>query len=152
LYQERAPVPYCPNCLTEYVKGTEECEDCKVSLLPGSPPARGGEESSEPDRAGAVARWFRSLVGAGPECDEPEAKTVRIRTFFGNTAMLDADLARNLLRAHGIPSILPGETSVELLPFLEVPLLVREEDAERAKSILRDYFDQSGTEGPALVE
>jgi Putative prokaryotic signal transducing protein len=145
-------VPYCPNCLTEYVKGTEECEDCGVPLVPGSPPARGDAESSETDRMGTVAGWFRSLVGAGPERDEPEAKMVRIRTFFGNTAMLNADLARNLLRTRGIPSILPGETSVELLPFLEVPLLVREADAERAKSILRDYFDQSATEGPALVE
>ena len=57
-------------------------------------------------------------------------------------------LARSLLRARGIPAILPGETSVEMLPFLEVPLLVRDEDVERAKDILREYFDKSG---PQLV-
>ena len=28
-------MPYCPNCLTEYVKDTRECEDCGVPLLPG---------------------------------------------------------------------------------------------------------------------
>jgi Putative prokaryotic signal transducing protein len=77
---------------------------------------------------------------------------VRVRIFSGPTAMLDADLARNVLQASRIPSILPGETSAEMLPFLEIPLLVREEDAERAHSILRDYFDQARPEGPKLVE
>lgn len=152
MYQERAPVPYCPNCLTEYVKGAKECEDCGAPLIHGSPPAKDEEESSESDRMGAVARWFRSLVGAGPERDEPEAKMAHIHTFFGHTAMLDAGLARNLLRTHGIPSVLPGETSLSMLLPLEVPLLVREQDAERAKSILRDYFDRSTAEGPKLVE
>ncbi|MCL5005119.1 MAG: DUF2007 domain-containing protein [Acidobacteria bacterium] len=142
-------MPYCPDCLTEYVEGTRNCEDCGAPLLPGSPPEAGERETPEEDRAGAIGGWFRSLLGGGPEHDSPEAKMVRIRTFSGYTASLDADLARNLLRAQGIPSILPGETSVEMLPFLEVSLLVCEEDAERAKSILSDYFDKSG---PQLVE
>ncbi|MCL5671760.1 MAG: DUF2007 domain-containing protein [Acidobacteria bacterium] len=132
--------------MTEYVEGTRKCEDCGAPLVPGSPPAAEEAEDSVPGAGETLGGWFRSLVGAGPERDSPEVKMVRLRTFSGPTALLDADLARNLLRARGIPSILPGETSVEMLPFLEVPLLVRDEDAERAQGILRDYFDRSGPE------
>jgi hypothetical protein len=54
---------------------------------------------------------------------------------------LDADVARNILQSQGIPSLVPGETSAELLPVLDVPLLVQEEDTERAAAILRGYLD-----------
>ena len=145
-------MPYCPDCLTEYVEGTHECEDCGAALAPGSPPPREEAAGSGAGSGEAIGGWFRSLVGAGPEQDEPDAKMVRVRTFSGPTAMLDADLARNLLQSSRIPSILPGETSVEMLPFLEVPLLVREEDAERARSILKEYFDRSAPDGPKLVK
>ena len=33
-------MPYCAQCLIEYVEGTAQCEDCGASLLPGSPPQR----------------------------------------------------------------------------------------------------------------
>jgi uncharacterized protein YbjT (DUF2867 family) len=88
-----------------------------------------------------LANWLRSLVGAGSADDAPSVKTVRIRTFSGPTSVLDAELARNLLEAQGIPVILPGQSSVEMLPFLQIPLLVAESDAERATHILHDYFD-----------
>ncbi len=146
-------MPYCPDCLTEYVGGTRKCDDCGAALVPGPPPAAEENDEDEGSPAanptGSIGGWFRSLVGAGPERDSPQVKMVRIRTFSGPTALLDADLARNLLQARRIPSILPGETSVEMLPFLEIPLLVREDDIERAKRILSDYFDKSG---PAPVE
>jgi Putative prokaryotic signal transducing protein len=145
-------VPYCPECLTEYVEGVRECEDCGTALLPGAPPAVEAEKDSGAGSGEAIGGWFRSLVGAGPERDATDTKMVRVRIFSGPTAMLDADLARNLLQASRIPSILPGETSVEMLPFLEVPLLVREEDAERARNILKDYFDRSAPQGPELVK
>jgi hypothetical protein len=66
---------------------------------------------------------------------------VSVRVFTGPTALLDAEVAGNILQTQGIPSLVPGETSAELLPVLDVPLLVREEDAERAATILRDYLD-----------
>lgn len=141
-------MPYCPNCLTEYVEGTSECEDCGIYLLPGSPPE--AESESDSSRAGKeFGGWFRALVGAGPEDEDPQVKIVRIRTFSGATASLDANLARNLLRARGIRSILGGQTSAELLPVLEVSLLVREEDADRATNLLQNYFDRPR---PKLVE
>jgi hypothetical protein len=45
------------------------------------------------------------------------------------------------LETAGIPCVLPGETSAELLPVLDVPLLVREEDAQRAGELLKSYLD-----------
>ncbi len=109
-------MPYCPKCLTEYVEGTLDCEDCGVALRWASPPAR---------------------ATAASELDEsPEVKLVRIRTFSGPTARLHADLARNLLQVQGIPSVLPGEVAAETLPGVDVvQLLVREQDADHASEI-----------------
>jgi hypothetical protein len=142
-------MPYCPNCLTEYVEGTSECEDCGIFLRPGSPPEVENEEDSVSGAGREFGEWFRALVGAGPEDEDPHVKIVRIRTFSGATASLDASLARNLLRARGIRAVLGGEASAEVLPVLEVSLMVREEDADRAAEILRNYFDKKG---PILAE
>jgi len=113
-------MPYCPNCLTEYVHGTIKCEDCGAALEPGPPP-------ESPPRP--------------PSARPDDSKLVPVRVFSGPNALLDAELARNILQTQGIPSLVPGETSVELLPVLDVSLLVREQDAEHAASILRDYLD-----------
>ena len=113
-------MPYCPRCLTEYVEGTTTCEDCGVQLAPGSPPDTPHQTQS---------------AGSG------DSKLVTVRVFTGPTALLDADVARNILQSQGIPALVPGETSAELLPVLDVLLLVREEDAERASHILQDYLD-----------
>jgi Putative prokaryotic signal transducing protein len=139
-------MPYCPRCLTEYVEGTNECEDCSADLLPGPPPEMEDEAEPGSSTSKAFGGWFRSLVGAGEQEEDegPPVKTVRIRVFSGATASLDAAVARKLLRARGIPSILGGETSAEMLPVLDVSLLVREEDVDRATAILRNYFDKSG--------
>ncbi len=113
-------MPYCPECLAEYVEGAVNCIDCGVALRPGLPPAR-------------------------PSGDSPEVKLVRVRTFRGPTAQLDADLARNLLQEEGIPCVLPGQSSAEVLPGVGVvQLLVRKEDAEEAVEILKSYLDSPG--------
>jgi len=112
---------YCPRCSREYVEVRRECEDCAVPLLSGPVPSPGEEE----------------VEGTQDE----DVKVLSVRTFSGPTARLEAGLARNLLLAEGIPSILPGKTSAELLPVLVIPLLVREKDAERAARLLSDYFD-----------
>ena len=107
---------YCPSCFTEYVEGTKMCEDCGAPLLPGSPPQ-------------------------GQSAGSPDSKLVAARVFTGATALMDVEMAKNILQDQGIPSVVSGEFSSELLPVLDVPLLVREEDAERAARILRDYFE-----------
>ena len=117
-------MPYCPNCLTEYVEGTTACEDCGAQLVPGSPPETPPDTQPEIRSAGSA-----------------DSKLVTVRVFTGPTALLDADVARNILQSQGIPCLVPGETSAELLPVLDVSLLVREEDAERAARILEDYLD-----------
>jgi hypothetical protein len=121
-------MPYCPQCLIEYVDGTVQCEDCGAALLPGSPP--------EPP----------PVVDLGGQKD---VKLVSVRTFTGGTAQMDADLARNILQTQGIPSLLQGEGSAEILPVLDIPLFVREEDVGHAERILKEYLD---TEAPQLPE
>jgi Putative prokaryotic signal transducing protein len=142
-------MPYCANCLTEYVGGTSECEDCGIPLLPGSPPEVETDANLGKTPGKEFGDWFRSLLGAGSADEDRQVKIVRIRTFSGATASLDASLARNLLQAQGIRSVLGGGASAEVLPVLEVSLLVREEDADRAAEILRNYFDKPG---PILAE
>jgi len=82
---------------------------------------------------------------------EPEIKLVPVRVFSGGTASLDAELARNVLAAEGIESVLPGDIAAETIPVLEVYLLVRQEDAQRAAEILGAYFDTPG-ESPISEE
>ena len=116
---------YCPQCLTEYREGASDCIDCGVPLATGAPPE------------------------AGPQHGEPAAKLVRLRTFSGPTAQLDADLARNILATQGIECVLPGEQMAETLPGVDmVQLLVREDDAEEAGAILKSYLDMPACAGP----
>ena len=76
--------------------------------------------------------------------DESKVKLVPVRVFSGGTASLDAELARNVLAAEGIESVLPGDIAAETIPVLGVQLLVREGDAERAAELLEAYFDTQG--------
>jgi Putative prokaryotic signal transducing protein len=117
---------YCPQCFTEYAEGSPECMDCRVALKPGPPPP-------EPE-APALPR---------------DVKLVRVHVFSGGTAVMQAELARNWLESEGIPCVLPGETSVGMLPVLDVPLFVRQEDEEDAQRILREYLE---SEAPAAED
>jgi Putative prokaryotic signal transducing protein len=141
-------MPYCEKCLTEYVAGVRICEDCGVPLVAGSPPEIDASESEREGAGKAIAGMLRSLLGVGSSTKRASAKIVRVRVFSGPTAGLEAELARNLLRARGIPSTLPGEASAEMLPVLDIPLLVLEKDARRARAILRNYFDRPSPEVP----
>jgi Putative prokaryotic signal transducing protein len=125
-------MPHCPKCLIEYVDGTEECEDCGTVLLPGPVPE---EEIAN--------RELPSLK---------DANLVTLHTFSGPTALLDADVARNLLASQGITSLVAGETSVEMLPVLDCPLLVRAEDAEKAARVLASFLDTSAAGSVAPEE
>ena len=113
-------MPYCPECLIEYVEGTKECSDCRVPLEAGAPPAPAASALEIP----------------------PDAELVRVRTFSGPTASMDAELAQNILQTKGIACALPGEGHAEMLPGIDVvQLLVRKEDAERAAEILDGFLD-----------
>ncbi len=120
-------MPYCPQCLIEYVEGTSQCEDCGAILLPGSPP-------EAPPRVILTA--------------EKDVKLVPVRLFTGGTAQMDAELARNILQSQGISCFVQGETSAELLPVLDVPLLVRADDVTRAERVLQEYLDADVPSSP----
>ncbi|HLY60982.1 MAG TPA: DUF2007 domain-containing protein [Terriglobia bacterium] len=111
---------YCPECLVEYSEGTKECSNCHLPLAAGAPPA-------QPASTLEIA---------------PDAELVRVRTFSGPTASLDAELAQNILQTQGIACALPGEGHAEMLPGIDVvQLLVRKEDAAQAEEILKSYMD-----------
>lgn len=115
---------YCPKCLAEYVEGTKECSACHVPLEAGAPPAEAARTLEIP----------------------PDAELVRIRTFSGPAAPLNAELARNILQTEGIACALPGEGHADMLPGIDlIQLLVRMEDAERAAEILKSYLDNPET-------
>jgi putative signal transducing protein len=109
---------YCPDCKSEYVEGVEKCPTCGTALLPGTAP----EDNSKPE----------------------EFSTVCVRTFRGPTAAMEADVARKVLEEEGVPCILPGESAPESYPGVNlIQLMVREEDADEAAEILKDYFDSA---------
>jgi Putative prokaryotic signal transducing protein len=114
---------YCPQCMTEYMEGSPECIDCHVALQPGPPPSK----------------------PPAPELLR-EAKLVRVHVFSGGTAVMQAELARSWLESEGIPCVVSGESSVAMLPVLDVPLFVSREDEEKARRILREYLESEPPE------
>jgi hypothetical protein len=114
---------YCPRCATEYEESAHECMDCHLPLRPGPPPAS------------LLERTKRRL--------RRDVKLVSVHVFSGGTAVMEAELAKNWLESEGIPCILPGEASVGMLPVLDVPVLVCEEDAEDATRILKEYLESN---------
>jgi len=112
---------YCPQCLTVYAEGSPECIDCGVPLQPGSPPAS--------------ARLPEEL-------QEPDVRLVKIRSFGGPAGNMNAEVAKNILEANGLRSVLRGEFSGETLPGVDsVDLLVRAEDATQAAELLDSFLD-----------
>jgi len=69
---------------------------------------------------------------------------VKIRTFSGPTARLDAKLAQSVLEGEGIECFVPDDGAVEPIPFFEVHLMVHQEVAEKASEVLETYFDSPG--------
>lgn len=117
---------FCPRCGVEYREDATQCSDCKVKLVPGPPPPEAPDDESK----------FTD-----------EAKLMRVRVFSGPTSGMEANLARNLLKSQGIPCMLPGEFTAEMLPGIDpIQIFVREDDAEQAAEILQAYFDSPRSE------
>src|ERR1051326_9179707 len=116
---EENAMPYCPQCLTEYIEDAVDCMDCRVPLKPGSPPARASANAGEPD-----------------------VSFVPVRVFQGLHAQFQVDLARNVLEAEGIPCAVTGELGSELIPGMDkAQLLVREEDLARASKLVQEVLN-----------
>jgi hypothetical protein len=120
---------YCPQCLTEYIESAVECMDCRVPLKPGPPPP------------------------VGPPEAEPDVHFVPVRVFRGLHAQFQADLARNVLEAEGIPCTITGEMGAELIPGMDmVQLLVREDDRARASEVVEDVLNPPEGEAEAAAD
>lgn len=106
-------MPFCPKCGAEFVEGILECSDCRVKLVHSPPPS--------PE-----------------EKEEPELELVEVRRAPNE---LEAQIIRGLLESHGIDCTLRGETlrlthSITVDGLAEVRILVRSEDAQKAKNII----------------
>lgn len=114
---------YCPECLTEYAQGSRECIDCHVPLAAGQSPA---------DRRPGHAADF-----------DADLDLMTVRSFMGLDASLRAELAKNLLQAHNIPSTLMGEVSSRVMPFHGLVLLrVERKNLAQATEVLDSFLDQ----------
>src|SRR5690242_14801375 len=115
---------FCPQCKAEYRVGFIRCSDCDIELVDHLPVEK---PAAQPE----VSRQFE------PDRFEPEAKLVVVGTY---PSVLDADLARTVLEAAGIDSMIrEGGVSRQYLPPAitgSIELLVRAEDAEDAEKIL----------------
>ncbi len=119
----------CPKCGVENSEGAERCAKCGATLAPRAAAAAVGSQGIEPESRGG--------------------ETTCVRVFRGPTAQMEADLAKNVLEQEGILCALPGEMAAEVLPGVDiVQLWVRQEDADEATEILKDYFDSPGLVPP----
>ena len=127
---------FCPKCKAEYRVGFIRCSDCDVELVDYLP-----VETPLPKE---VSRGFES------DRFEAEAKLFVVRTYQSG---LDADLAKTVLEAAGIESMIRGDDTARRyyvgLPLTQrVELLVRAEDAEDAEKIL----DVDATDGDGPIQ
>ena len=105
-------MPFCPKCRNEYLEGTETCEDCGQALIETLPP----ESKASPGDGELVEVWYAQ-------------------------GEMDAQLIRSLLESNGIDSMLSGESlrlthGFTVDGLAEVRILVREDDARRARDII----------------
>jgi hypothetical protein len=117
---------FCPQCKAEYRVGFVRCSHCDAELV-GHLPVDGSSPGTE------VPGGFTDY----PLQSEPEL--VVIRTYQRG---VDADLAKSVLEAAGIPSMIRGDAGRRyyygygLALKTGIELLVRAEDVEDAEKIL----------------
>ena len=122
---------FCPKCKAEYRVGFLRCSDCHVDLIEHPPVEKPAAEEAKVDTTFGQNRF------------EPDLELVVIRTFQNG---LDADLAKSVLEAAGIESIIRGDdTARRYYPMAQgLDLLVLAQDAEDAVKILEtDATDQA---------
>src|SRR2546425_4949625 len=133
-HEWREVTMFCPQCKAEYRVGFIRCSDCNVELVDHLPVDAPADTSIE-------------HISGGFQTDQLEL--VVIRTYQSG---LDADLAKSVLEAAGIESIITGNDTARrhyygLALSQGVDLIVRAEDAEDADKILD--VDVTDTDEPS---
>ena len=107
---------FCPKCKAEYREAFSRCADCDIDLVP--------ELSPEPEPSVEYVEYI---------------DFIKIKTY---SSWHEAELAKGFLSVHGINAVVSGDDYGGIQPGLSfstgVKLLVKEEDAEKAKGILHD--------------
>lgn len=101
---------FCPNCRSEYVDAVTVCAECGVALVDALP----------------------------SKTIDPNVELVQVYRAQGE---LDAQVVRSLLEANAIDCMLSGESvrlthGITVDGLAEVKILVRAEDAERARDVI----------------
>jgi hypothetical protein len=112
-------MPYCPNCRGEYEPGIDKCPDCNLTLVDSLPP-----EDAIADPNGLLVEVF---VAAGDE---------------------EAIIVKGLLESEGIECSLSSDIPHTVMPLNvdglgAVRITVAQEDAERARQIIREHREQT---------
>jgi hypothetical protein len=112
-------MPYCPNCRSEYEPEIDRCPDCNVLLVDSLPP-----EDAKADPNGRLVDVF---VAAGDE---------------------EAIIVKGLLESEGIECSLSSDIPHTVMPLNvdglgAVRITVAQEDAERARQIIREHEEQT---------
>jgi hypothetical protein len=102
---------FCPKCRTEYREGFYVCTDCNSDLVDQLPPE---EEPEQP-------------------------KFIEYVEIMGTYNPADIALIKSILNAEGITYYFNAEHFMYVRPLAEpVRLMVKKDEAEKAKEILRD--------------
>lgn len=105
-------MPFCPECKYEYVPGITTCPDCHVKLV--------------------------DKLTEDKQSDTEWADLVRVAEY---ATLIDAEIAKVKLESVGIQCSLSGDivdrvAGLGTLALGGIGVLVRQEDAERAREIL----------------
>ncbi|RJP68743.1 MAG: hypothetical protein C4532_12260 [Candidatus Abyssobacteria bacterium SURF_17] len=117
------PVPFCPNCRSEYEVGVERCQDCESPLVDELPPE---------DEPGV----------------EDEVPFVVVYEASGDKEAL---IVKGVLESEAIECSLSSDVPHTVVPLNinglgAVRISVLEKDAERAKEIIEAYKTETAEE------
>lgn len=104
---------FCPKCKAEYREGFSRCADCDIDLISELPPEK-----------------------------EQTVEYIDYKKIITFSSRYEADLAQGLLEANDVFAVVYGDDAGGIQPGLTfaigVRLMVKEEDVESAKEILKD--------------
>lgn len=114
---------FCPQCGTDYKDGFYICSDCQVPLI--------SEEE------------FRELEDKR-RMEEKKSRDMATVEVYRVQGEVEADIIKSLLAASGIENTSTGNAVQSVLPFTvdglgELRIMVKEEDAEKARELIREY-------------